>query len=132
MHAKRFNLKHESYSLNNLIKDIFMNPLDLNPRFSDKVLFSIIEQSAVFVCACPAQVCSQLRSQRELYNYQMDCLNKTETDTLVHETIAKALIKTHADLESCLEKILHLEGWDMTTYQMPENIQKRILKSIIP
>lgn len=106
-----------------------MPSLRLNPRFSDEVLSLIIEQSAIYVCACPAQVCSELRSQRKLFKYQMDCLNKTETDTLVHEAIAEALIKTHVDLENCLEKVLQLEGWDMKTYQMPEELQKKILKA---
>jgi len=107
-----------------------MVPLELNPRFSDEALLSIIEQSAVYVCACPAQVCSQLMSQRELFKYQLQCLNKTEIDIQVHQSIAETLIKTHADLECCLKNVLELEGWDMNTYQMPEDLQKRILKAV--
>lgn len=96
-------------------------------RFSDQVITYILEQSIIYTCACPAQVCKAINEQRALYNYQQQCLNLTDTDKAVHETISKTVAITHAHLEQCLEDVLRLEGWDMETYQMPESMQKKLL-----
>lgn len=96
-------------------------------RFSDQVITHILEQSIIYTCACPAQVCKAINEQRALYNYQKSCLNRTETDKAVHQSIAETVETTHALLEQCLEHILLLEGWDMETYQMPESMQKKLL-----
>lgn len=96
-------------------------------RFSDQVITHILEQSIIYTCACPAQVCKVINEQRALYNYQKNCLNRTETDKAVHQSIAETVETTHTLLEQCLEHILHLEGWDMETYQMPKSMQKKLL-----
>lgn len=96
-------------------------------RFSDQVITLILEQSIIYTCACPAQVCKAINEQRALYKYQQNCLNLTDTDLAVHQLIAETVEATHAQLEKCLEQILLLEGWDMETYQMPEAMQKKLL-----
>jgi hypothetical protein len=96
-------------------------------QFSNDVITHILEQSIIYTCACPAQICKAINEQRALFAYQQKCLNLTDTDKSVHETIAKAVETVHAELESCLEAVLQLEGWDMATYQMPDNLQKKLL-----
>ena len=41
-------------------------------------------------------------------------------DVLVHQTIAAATEKSHELMDECLKKILEIEGWDQTTFAMPE------------
>lgn len=100
----------------------------LEQRYTDKQLSKIIEQSLFYSCACPAQICAELNSLRKLYEYQAKCLNATETDRLVHERIALSVERMHADMENCLTEVLALEGWNSETLEMPENLQKRMLK----
>ncbi|MCK9636866.1 hypothetical protein V3O24_05370 [Methylobacter sp. Wu8] len=99
----------------------------MNIRFSNEIITSILQQSLVYTCSCPAQVCKAINEQRALFNYQKQCLNLTDTDKAVHQAIADTVEKTHAQLEQCLEDVLRLEGWDMDTYQMPETMQKRLI-----
>jgi hypothetical protein len=99
----------------------------MKQRFSDQTVTYILEQSIVYTCACPAQVCKAINEQRALYRYQETCLNLTDTDKAVHRSIAETVKITHAHLEHCLEQVLLLEGWDMETYQMPESMQKKLL-----
>ncbi len=99
----------------------------MNIRFSNEVITHILQQSLVYTCACPAQVCKAINEQRALFNYQKQCLNLTDTDKAVHQVIAATVENTHAQLEQCLEDILRLEGWNMDTYQMPEAMQKRLI-----
>jgi hypothetical protein len=94
-------------------------------RFSDADLEKIIEEGLIYMCACPAQVADTLRKARELYRYQINCLENPKNDSLVHSTIAETAITTHAQLEDCLEKILEIEKWDRSTLQMPPNLRKR-------
>ena len=96
-------------------------------RFSDQTITYILEQSIVYSCACPAQVCKAINEQRALHKYQLNCLNLTDTDKIVHQLISDTVESTHAQLEHCLEQILLLEEWDMETYQMPEAMQKKLL-----
>ena len=102
--------------------------LPLNKQFSEAQLARILEQSVIYACACPAQVCKTIFQNRELFAYQRSCLNSTHTDAAVHQTIAECIRRTHAVLEICLEDVLKLEGWDMVTLDMPAALQKRILK----
>jgi hypothetical protein len=99
----------------------------MNIRFPDAVITHIIEQSIIYTCACPAQVCKAISEQRALFHYQEKCLNLTDTDKIVHQTIAETVEKTHTLLEQCLEDVLRLEGWDMKTYQMPADMQKKLM-----
>jgi hypothetical protein len=45
----------------------------LQKQFTDQELSQIIEEGAIYMCACPAQVAVQLRSLRELHRYQNTC-----------------------------------------------------------
>lgn len=99
----------------------------MNTRYPNEVITHIIEQSIIYSCACPAQICAVINKNRALFNYQQRCLNLTDTDKAVHQTIAKTTENIHILLEKCLEDILHLEGWDMETYQMPESMQKKLM-----
>lgn len=96
----------------------------LQKRFEDNQLTRILDQALVFQCACPAQVCRTLIGLRELFDYQLNCGNRTETDRKVHEAIAVSTAASHAGMEACLSHILELEGWDMTTLTMPAELRK--------
>jgi len=98
----------------------------LEMTFTATELSRILEQAAIYDCACPAQICKQIGSLRSLYDYQAHCQNMTDTDRQVHERIAAAMRATHAEMERCLEDVLALEGWDRATLKMPENLQKRL------
>lgn len=99
-------------------------------QFSPEVIGSILEQSMIYQCACPAQVCKSINEQRALYEYQQNCINTTDTDRAVHQCIGDAVIKSHAILEACLESVLNLEGWNTTTYEMPEILKRKMLKQL--
>lgn len=101
----------------------------LETSFTATELTRILEQAAIYDCACPAQICKQIGSLRSLYDYQMHCQNMNETDRQVHARIAAATRETHAEMERCLADVLALEGWDRATLQMPENLQKRLLNA---
>lgn len=102
-------------------------PIVLEQQFSDEQLKHVLEQSIIYSCACPAQVCKALLQERELFTYQAKCLNLTFTDAAVHRTIAESVQATHRVMEECLVKVLKLEGWDLETLTMPEALQKRIV-----
>lgn len=63
---------------------------------------------------------------RELYDYQMKCLDATDTDREVHLRLKKAAEVSHEVLEQSLTDVLHLEGWDMQTLKMPDTLRKRL------
>ena len=96
----------------------------MNQRYSRDTLVKIIEQAMIYQCACPAQVCKAIFQVRELHDYQLACLNRSETDRAVHERIAAACARNHAELEQCLEDVLRLEGWDPVTFLMPDHLAK--------
>ena len=96
----------------------------MTQRFSQEILRKIVQQAMVYQCACPAQVCKAIGQVRELHAYQQDCLTRTDTDKAVHERIAATCARNHADLEQCLEDVLRLEGWDLTTFEMPAGLDK--------
>ena len=102
----------------------------LQTKFSADELITILEQAAIYDCACPAQVCKEIRSLRSLYEYQAHCLNLNDTDCQVHEHIAAATRLAHAEMERCLENVLELEGWNRQTLEMPTSLQKRLIASI--
>jgi hypothetical protein len=102
----------------------------MKKKFTNEVLTKILDQSVIYQCACPAQVCEHIYRQRALYDYQSNCLNLTDTDRSVHERIAETIMAAHAAMEDCLEDILRLEGWNMTTIEMPESLKTRILQQM--
>lgn len=101
----------------------------LQKRFSDQQLGQIVEEAAVFMCACPAQVAVQLRSLRELYRYQTNCELDPDNDSVVHQAISAATLNAHAVMEDCMERVLTLEGWDRETLKMPAGLRRKQIES---
>lgn len=79
----------------------------------------------IYQCACPAQICKAIGQMRELHKYQQECLVDQSTDRAVHERIALAAERAHAELEHCLDDVLRLEGWNTETFEMPPDLAKR-------
>lgn len=101
----------------------------MKTQFSAVQISKIIDQALVYQCACPAQVATTILELRDLYDYQSKCNESNDTDKRVHEAIARATAETHAIMERCLEHVLAIEGWDRETLAMPEQLQKRPMKS---
>lgn len=93
-------------------------------------LSKIIDQALVYQCACPAQVCNALIELRELHDYQVRCMERSDVDRQVHEAIAAATVKAHDEMEACLKQVLELEGWDPSTLTMPTHLRKKPAKPI--
>lgn len=105
--------------------------MDYEERFSDAELNTVIEQGMIYMCACPAQVADGLRKLRELYRYQMGCLENPHNDSLVHSTIAKSVAEAHETLQRCLDEVIVLEKWDRTTLEMPPDLRKRQIRELL-
>ena len=101
----------------------------MHSKFDSGRVARIIDQALVYQCACPAQVCSALIGLRDLYDYQQKCMDATDNDRRVHETIAAAAAQAHALLEQCLQDVLVIEGWDVQTLRMPDNLRKKSVKT---
>ncbi len=99
-------------------------------RFSDAELGQIIAEGLIYMCACPAQVADTIRKVRDLYRYQMNCLQNPDNDHTVHRTIAETAVATHSQLQDCMDQVLVLEKWDRKTLQMPEFLRVKQLKEI--
>jgi len=98
--------------------------MELPRKFSDPELHQIVEEAFVYMCACPAQVAEQVLKLRALFSYQMSCIDRGPLSEQVHQLIAEATVRAHADLERCLYDILTLEGWDMAALTMPEGLRQ--------
>lgn len=94
-------------------------------RFSDLQLEQIIEEAAIYMCACPGQVAVELRNLRTLFRYQYECEQDPANDKVVHRAIAEAALRAHALMEDCMDKVLEIEGWDRETLRMPEGMRRR-------
>ncbi len=101
--------------------------MQLPERFSDADLEKIVDDGLIYMCACPAQVAVATRKVREMYRYQLNCLQDQKNDSRVHATIAKTAEAVHAQLEECMEEILAIEQWDRQTLTMPAHLRKRQL-----
>jgi hypothetical protein len=97
----------------------------LQQRFSDLQLEQIIEEAAIYMCACPGQVAVELRNLRSLFRYQHECEQDPANDNVVHRAIAEATLRAHALMEDCMDKVLEIEGWDRETLRMPEGMRRR-------
>ena len=102
----------------------------MKEQFNSSQISKVIDQSLIYQCACPAQVCRAIFELRELYEYQMNCANDSANDGLVHGTIALATEQAHAIMEDCLNRILDIEGWDKNLLVMPEALKKKTVKNI--
>jgi hypothetical protein len=105
-------------------------PVVLAKQFSDDDVSRILEQAMIYVCACPAQVCKSILEERSVFDYQARCIDMTDTDASVHRTIAEAIQRSHLILEDCLRQVLALEGWNTSTLEMPQTLQKRMIDAI--
>lgn len=47
----------------------------MKEQFDAAQISKVIDQALVYQCACPAQVCRAIFELRELYEYQMNCVN---------------------------------------------------------
>ena len=102
----------------------------MKEQFNPSQISRIIDQSLVFQCACPAQVCRAIFELRDLYRYQMECIGDSRNDALVHQTIADAVERSHALMEDCLTQVLRIEGWDIATLVVPESLRDKQRRSL--
>ena len=102
----------------------------MKEQFNSSQISKVIDQSLIYQCACPAQVCRAIFELRELYEYQMNCANDSVNDERVHGNIALATEKAHTIMEECLSQILEIEGWDKISLAMPEALKKKTAKNI--
>jgi hypothetical protein len=101
----------------------------LKQRFDTATLMRITDSSMIYTCACPAQIAQELLSMRRLYAYQQDCLNQADSSPQVHNLIAETVEHNHARMEATLDRILTIQKWDRETWEMPEDIRKRLKKT---
>lgn len=97
--------------------------MEPQPRFSNEQLEKIVNEATIYMCACPAQVAEQIRRLRNLIQYQQDCSLQIDTESIVHQSIAKAGLQAARIMEDCLDEILDLEGWNRQTMTMPEGLR---------
>lgn len=102
----------------------------MKQKFTTAQISKVIDQALIYQCACPAQVCRAIFELRELHDYQLNCANDEVNDRKVHLAIAEATEQSHQLMEECLEKVLRIEGWDMSTLTMPESLRKKPAKGI--
>jgi hypothetical protein len=102
----------------------------MKEKYDPSEISRVIDQSLVYQCACPAQVCRAIFELRDLHRYQMECMANSGNDVLVHRAIADAAEKSHALMEECLMRVLEIEGWDAATLTMPEQLKDKQRKSL--
>lgn len=98
--------------------------MDLQNRFSDEELETVVDEAGIYMCACPGQVASEIRGLRHLIRYQRDCLKEAKMPSSVHQTIEAAAREAHVVMENCLDRILEIEGWDRQTLKMPAGLRQ--------
>ncbi len=98
--------------------------MELPLRFSQAQIESVLEDAAIYMCACPAQVCREILNLRNLYRYQQDCVAGTG-DPHVHGLIAAAVVAAHKGMEDCLAAVMEREGWDPVTLRMPDDLREK-------
>jgi hypothetical protein len=105
--------------------------MEYEERFTEAELGKVIEQSMIYMCACPAQVADAVRKLRQLHQYQMRCVQDPQNDLAVHTAIARSTALSHSILQDCLEEVIVLEGWDRATLEMPEGLRRRQLQEML-
>lgn len=98
----------------------------LKQRFDTTSLMRITDASMIYTCACPAQVAQQILSLRKLYNYQQDCLEQPDSFPEVHLLISETVQENHGRMEVMLDRILTIQNWDRNTWEMPEEMRRRL------
>ncbi len=92
--------------------------------FSNQDLKKIIDESMMYMCACPAQVARAILDMRKLHDYQIKCESDGAGQIEVHREIARATALAHAELERCMDRVLDIEGWDRKTLTMPAELRQ--------
>ena len=95
--------------------------------YSDEQISHIRNQSLIYRCACPAQICVAIDGMRELSRFEANCLDTDEGDREIHLLIKNVAERNHEALETCLSEVLEHEGWDLTTLKMPAALRKTLL-----
>lgn len=98
--------------------------MELQKKFNDSELEAIVEEAAIYMCACPGQLASEIRGLRSLIRYQRDCIHSGKSPRTVHQTIDASAREAHTLMEACLERVLEIEGWDRKTLKMPAGLRK--------
>ena len=70
-------------------------------RFTAAELEKIINAGIIYMCACPAMVADSVRKLREMYRYQLNCLEDPENCSAVHQSIARNTAIAHAQMQDC-------------------------------
>ena len=99
-------------------------------RYTYQQLEQILEEAMAYMCACPAQVSEQLLQLRKLFEYQNACITKSPLMADVHRRIASATRIAHTEMEQCLSEVMVMEGWDLETLTMPNNLRELREKTI--
>lgn len=94
-------------------------------RYSSTQLQLILDQAGIYMCACPAQLASQMMELRSLHQYQINCMSEMPDMVDSHRTIADACERAHALLEEALDRVLDIEGWDKASLTMPDGLRKK-------
>lgn len=98
--------------------------MDIQQKFDDRELEVIVEEAAIYMCACPGQVAEEIRGLRNLIRYQRECIHNGKTPETVHQAIEASARQAHATMEACLERVLEIEGWDRKELKMPAGLRK--------
>lgn len=106
--------------------------MKLQTQFSSAQLERINAQVMIYMCACPAQVSTEIANLRRLFDYQAECVARDAGDiqAKVHERIAEATAQAHGIMEECLRDILLLEGWDPQSLEMPPGMRAMLEQAI--
>ncbi len=99
--------------------------MELDKKFSDDELVQIIEEAMLYTCACPGQVAAEIRRLRDLFAYQQRCEREPGSNLPTHQAIAQAAMEAHGVLETCLEEVLLIEGWDRQRLKMPPGLRRQ-------
>lgn len=91
--------------------------------YSTEQLKHILDQAGIYMCACPAQVATQMLALRALHQYQLNCMDEMPHLADTHRRIAEAAERAHAVLEAALDDVLQTEGWDAQSLTMPEGLR---------
>lgn len=92
-------------------------------RYNSEQLTHILEQAGIYMCACPAQVATQMLELRKLHQYQLNCMDEMPQLADTHRRIAEAAERAHAVLEAALDDVLRIEGWDEQSLTMPDGLR---------
>lgn len=92
-------------------------------RYNSEQLKHILDQAGIYMCACPAQVATQMLELRKLHQYQLNCMDEMPQLAETHRRIAEAAERAHAVLEAALDDVLRIEGWDAQSLTMPDGLR---------